>query len=287
MKTSQAPVWSPTALPEALALRAAHPDATVLAGGTDVMVYLEAGAIDPPGFLNLWGCSDLRGVAVTADGGLRLGALTTFAELRDHAAVPAALRDCARTIGAAQIQARATVGGNIVNASPAGDSLPLWLALGAELELASASGVRFVPAASFFLAYRRVDLRPDELLVAVHVPPWSVNGVPDALVYRKVGTRLAQAISKVVLGARIRLRDGVVEQARVALGSVAPTPVRLRSVEDALVGQPPDPEAAERVMYDIAPINDVRSTALYRVRVARNIVRTWLVDLREQTLGQG
>lgn len=281
MKTSLAPVWTAATLEEALALRGLHPEAMVLAGGTDIMVNLEAGSIDPPGFLNLWGCDGLRGVSVEADGALRLGALCTFADLHESPIVPDVLRDCARTIGAAQIQARATLGGNIVNASPAGDSLPLWLALDASFEIARASGSRRVPASSFFLSYKRVDLSPDELLVAIHLPPPASNGATDALVYRKVGTRLAQSISKVVLGARVRLRDGVIEDARVALGSVAPTPVRLPSVESALVGHAPDPEAAERVMYDIEPINDVRSTALYRVRVARNLVRTWLVGLRD------
>ena len=281
MKTSQAPVWTARSLDDALSLRAAHPEAMVLAGGTDVMVYLEADSIAPAGFLNLWGCADLRGIAPTEDGGLRFGALSTFADLVLYPGLPEALRDCARTVGAAQVQARATLGGNIVNASPAGDSLPMWLALDARFEIQSARRARFVPASSFFLGYRKVDLAPDELLTAILIPPWSSNGVPDWIVYRKVGTRLAQAISKVVLGGRLRVSDGVVTEARLALGSVGPTPLRLRHVEGALVGAPVNPDAADEVMADILPIDDIRSTAAYRNRVSKNIVRAWLELVRK------
>src|SRR5688572_28475665 len=123
MKTSTASVLTPRSLGEALALRASNPTAMPLAGGTDVMVYLEAQSIDPPAFLDLWGLPELGGVTAT-----RIGAGATWTQVARCEALPAALRDCARTVGAAQIQNRGTVGGNIVNASPAGDSLPLWLA---------------------------------------------------------------------------------------------------------------------------------------------------------------
>lgn len=273
MHTSPAPVYRARTLAEAVALRAAHPTAMPLAGGTDVMVFLEAGAIHPPAFLDLWGCAELRGVS--ADG-TRIGAGTTWTDVARSPALPAALRECARTVGAVQIQNRGTVGGNIANASPAGDSLPLWLALDATFELVSVRGSRQVPASEFWLGYRRTALAPDELVAAVHLPT-ALTG-PDAppLHYRKVGTRLAQAISKVVLGARIGVVDGVVTEARIALGSVAPVPVRARSVEAALVGRPVDPAAAALVQADIAPIDDVRSNARFRRKVAENLVRGWL-----------
>lgn len=274
-----APVRTPRTLEEALDLRAAMPEATVLAGGTDLMVMLEAGQIQPPAVLNLWGVSGLRFVEGSPEGGMRLGALTTFADLRRRPEIPAALRDCAATIGAAQIQARATLGGNVVNASPAGDSLPMWLALDAVFELASRRGRRHVQASRFFLSYRRVDLAGDELLVAIHLPPWRGAWGEDHMVYRKVGTRMAQSISKVVLGGRLRLEEGRVSEARLALGSVAPVPVRLRAVEDGLLGRAPDPDLAERVPLDISPIDDVRSTAEYRAAVAKNVVRGWLESL--------
>lgn len=280
MQTCTAPVWTARTLDEALALRAEHPDAVVLAGGTDLMVALEAGGPPPVEVLNLWGCEGLSGVWETEDGGLRLGALTPFAALRD-APVPEALKDCARTIGASQIQARATLGGNIVNASPAGDSLPLWLALDASFELRSRVGRRVVPADTFFLSYRKVDLAPDELLTAILLPSVEYSG--DTIVYRKVGTRLAQAISKVVLGGRVRLDGARVAAARLALGSVAPVPARLLNVEGVLVGRELSAASVEsalsRLNLDIAPIDDVRSTAAYRARVAANVLRAWLCGL--------
>jgi CO/xanthine dehydrogenase FAD-binding subunit len=269
MNTSYAPVSRAHNLAEALALRASHPAATVLAGGTDLMVFVEAGQAAPTEILDLWGCADMRGIT---EDGHTIGALTTWSQVAHHPALPDALRACARTVGAVQIQNRGTVGGNIVNASPAGDSLPLWLALDAVFEVASVRGSRRIPAAEFWTAYRKTALAPDELLVAVHIAP-----VPsDRLHYRKVGTRLAQAISKVVLGGRLRVVDGIVTEARVAFGSVAPIPVRALHVEAALVGHPVDPDAADQVAADIAPIDDIRSTRDYRLKVATNIVRAWL-----------
>ena len=257
MLSCTAPVVRAHGLAEALRLRAEHPDATVLAGGTDVMVFIELDAIHPTLFLDLWPCTELRHVS-----GTRIGALATWTDVARCADLPVALRECARTVGAPQIQNRGTVGGNIVNASPAGDSLPMWLALDAEFELASVRGSRRVAAADFWTAYRKTALAPDELLTAVHLPP-----LRGGLHYRKVGTRLAQAISKVSLGGRIVVEGGVVTDARVALGSVAPIPVRARHVEAALIGRPVDPAAADAVVDDIAPIDDIRSTAEYRQTV--------------------
>lgn len=271
MLSCTAPVHRARTLADALAHRSAHPEATVLAGGTDVMVFLELGSVVPTAVLDLWGCDELRGISPD---GRTLGALATWSDVAGHAALPEALRDCARTVGAPQIQNRGTVGGNIANASPAGDSLPLWLALDATFELASVRGVRHVPASEFWLGYRKTALAADELLTRVHLPP--THATEDRVHYRKVGTRLAQAISKVVLGGRLRVVGGVVTEARVALGSVAPTPIRARHVEAALLGKPVDPAAAREVARDIAPIDDIRSTAAYRRTVAANVLRAWL-----------
>ena len=274
MLTSTASVHRARTLDEALALRVAHPEATVIAGGTDVMVFLEAGVIHPTAFLDLWGCRELRGIDPA---GSRIGALTTWSDVARHPALPDALRACARTVGAVQIQNRGTVGGNIVNASPAGDSLPLWLALDATFVLAGPGGERRVAAEDFWTGYRATVLAPDELLVAVELPARTyTTGGAQRLHYRKVGTRLAQAISKVVLGARLHVEDGIVREARVALGSVAPVPVRARKLERALVGRAIDPDAAGQVLADIRPIDDVRSTATYRRRVTERVVRSWL-----------
>lgn len=271
MKTCLAPVRTARSLDEALALRASRPAALVLAGGTDVMVSIEAGSIDPVDVIDLWGCAELR--AISADG-RSIGATATWTDLVRHPCIPDMVKECAQTIGAVQIQNRGTVGGNIVNASPAGDSLPVWLVLDADIEVASIRGTRRIPASGFWLDYRRTALEADELVVAVHLPDLS----GDRLHYRKVGTRLAQAISKVVLAGRLRVEDGIVTEARVAFGSVAPVPLRALAVEAALVGRPISPDAADHVAACIVPIDDIRSTAEYRRKVATNIVRAWLVD---------
>lgn len=277
MLSCPAPVHTPRTLDDALATRAIHPFATVLAGGTDVMVYLEGGSLKPVAVIDLWRVDALRGITATPQG-TRIGALATWTDVVESALLPDALRDCARTIGAVQIQNRGTVGGNIVNASPAGDSLPMWLALDARFELRSWQSVRTVAAADFWLGYKRTALRPDELLTAVIVPTPAEG---STLRFRKVGTRLAQSISKVVMALRVDVAGGRVSGARVAFGSVGPIPARAAAVEAALVGSTLDEAAVDAAVarLDIAPIDDVRSTADYRNAVARNILRAELLGL--------
>jgi CO/xanthine dehydrogenase FAD-binding subunit len=271
MHTSNAPVWTANTIDEALRLRAEHPDATIIAGGTDLMVFVEGGAVQLIEVLNIWGCEGMSGIEAH-EKGIRIGALTTWAEIARHPSMPDALRECANTVGAAQIQNRGTVGGNIVNASPAGDSLPLWLALDAEMEVASIRGSRRIKASDFWVGYRKTALEADELLLAIHIQ----TDVRDRLYYRKVGTRMAQAISKVMLGGRLRIENGIVTEARVALGSVAAIPIRLMTVESSLIGKAIDSAAADLVAQEITPIDDIRSTAEYRTSVATRIIRSWL-----------
>jgi CO/xanthine dehydrogenase FAD-binding subunit len=265
-------------LDEALSLKAAHPDARFLAGGTDLMVEVDLGHL-PEKLLNIHGVSALRGIRERA-GGLWIGALTTHRELVEsllaESWAPALIESC-RTVGAVQIQNRGTLGGNIANASPAGDTLPVLLALDAEIEVASAArGTRTVPMQFLYKGYRQLSLEPDEMIVGVLLPDPHVD---DHTYYRKVGTRLAQAISKVVLGARLRIVKGVVTEARIAFGSVGPTPLRCPAVEAALVGRPVDPQVARLVSEDITPIDDIRSTGRYRNAVAVNVLEAWLVSL--------
>jgi CO/xanthine dehydrogenase FAD-binding subunit len=277
MKTSHAPVLTPRSLDEALAHRAAHPEAMPLAGGTDVMVFLEAGAIDPPRFINLWGVRELSGIAA-GDDGLWIGALTTYTDLIRDGRAPAALIEAARTVGALQIQNRGTIGGNVANASPAGDTLPVLLALDAEIEVASAArGVRRISMDALYLGYRKLAMQPDELITRVFLPRTEGHTC-----FRKVGTRLAQAISKVILGARVRVEGGVVTEARLGFGSVAPTPVRARGAEAALVGHAPaaNLDAVLAALHaDLHPIDDVRSTATYRRAVSGRVLASWLRSL--------
>lgn len=287
---SGAPVARPATLAEALAARARHPDWLVVSGGTDVMVGAHRRP-EPPGVLDLFGVAELAGVRKAGDV-LRIGAGTTYAELlasprvRHH--LPCLHRACAE-VGALQIQARGTLGGNMVTSSPVGDTLPCLLALDARVVVASeARGERRVPYHAFVTGYRQVDLRPDELLVAVEVPLPPDHAVQ---VWRKVGTRKAQAISKVMLAAVGVVEGGRVAHARVALGAVADRPVRLPAVEDLLVGQAPDEalaaRAAEAVRATITPITDVRSTKEYRLDVAARLVAGFVRALAQDGRGGG
>jgi xanthine dehydrogenase small subunit len=250
-----------------------------LAGGTDLYVTLNAGAVPGRRFLDLAGLRELRGVR-ERDGGLTLGALSTFSEIREHPVVRRrypALAAAAAEIGAWQIQNRATLGGNIANASPAGDSLPVLLALEAVVHARSVRGARDVPFTGLFRGYRDLALEPDELITAVSLPP---PGRARQF-FRKVGTRRAQSISKVVLCGLLSLgRDGRVDLARIALGSVAPVTLRARRAEQALLGAKPSAAVATAaraaLLEDIAPIDDIRSDRDYRLLVSGNVLVQFL-----------
>jgi len=263
----------PRDLDEALAARAAHPDWMVLAGATDLMVNANHRAA-PTGILDLWRLAPICFVRA-ADGEIAIGAGATWLEVERDAAVCthlAPLAAAAREIGALQIQARATLGGNVGTSSPVGDSLPVLLALDAELEVASVRGRRRVPYREWCTGYRTTGLLPDELIVAAHVP---IPGPTTRTTWRKVGTRRAQSISKVMGAAAITLDGDVVIDARVALGAIADRPVRIAAVEAAVRGQRlADAAHAARAAVGpaIQPIDDVRSTASYRREVAENLV---------------
>ena len=263
----------PRDVKEALDLRAKHPDWMLLAGGTDLMVTANHRPV-PAGIIDLWRLPGL-GAIVAADSHVTIGAGATWYEVETHTAIlerwlPLAL--AAREIGALQIQARGTLGGNVGNSSPVGDSLPVLLALDAELELASVRGTRRVAYKDFCTGYKQTVLAPDELIISATLPAPSKT---TRTTWRKVGTRRAQSISKVMGAAAIDIDGGVVRDARVALGAVADRPIRVAAVENAVRGLTPDKAAeAARVALRTAikPIDDVRSTAGYRLDVAENLV---------------
>jgi CO/xanthine dehydrogenase FAD-binding subunit len=238
-----------------------------MAGCTDLYVSLNFGTLRQTRFIDLWGLDELRGIERRRSV-LRLGALTTYSELVRSPIVNRLLpmlASAAREIGGVQIQNRGTLGGNVANGSPAGDTLPVLAASDALVVLASSAGTRRVPFTSFYTGYRQTLARSDELIVAFEIP-----NVPAGQWFRKVGTRAAQAISKVVLAG---IRGS---QPRIAVGSVAPTVVRLRKTEAALAGGASIPEAQQVMLTEIAPIDDVRSTAEYRRRVAVNLLAQFL-----------
>ncbi len=282
---------TPASLAEALEDLSAHPAARPFAGGTDLMVLLEAGTLPSGRYVSLANCHELRGIHETP-AGIAIGALTTYTDIRESALLQhdyTMLPIAASETGGVATQNRGTIGGNIANASPAADTPPALLAYDASLELMSASGTRRVPYSEFHRGYKKMDLAPGELIARVILPPRSGSYRPGGSdrpgaryrdYYRKVGTRRAQAISKVCLAASIRMDGEVVGDVRIALGSVAPTVIRARRAEDEVRGRPLSASAiaaAEHALAaEIAPIDDLRSTALYRTRVARNLVREFL-----------
>jgi xanthine dehydrogenase small subunit len=263
-------LFRPRSLAEALRMLRDEGPLVPLAGCTDLYVSLNFGTLKDMRFLDLWRLDALRKMEVRGDS-LSIGALVTHTDLIRSPLVGnrvPMLAAAAREVGGAQIQNRGTLGGNVANASPAGDTLPVLAAAEATVVLTSAATVRRVAFTSFYTGYRRTVMRADELIVAFEFP--SLRG-PQW--FRKVGTRAAQAISKVVM-AGVNDPDG--GPPRIALGSVAPTVVRLPRTEAALASGAPIKDAQRTLTDEITPIDDVRSTAEYRRRVAANLLaRFW------------
>jgi len=277
---------APGSLPAVLALLANEPGAWLpIAGGTDVMVQYAAGKLASYKLVSVWDLPELRRVEVTEDV-IRIGAGCTYTDLRAHPTVSGEfplLASAARWTGGIANQNRGTIGGNIVNASPAADSLPALLVYEAELILVSARGECRVPYADFHVAYRKTRLAADELILAICLKRRFSEYYAHA---RKVGARNAQAISKVCLAALGNLANGVILDVRLAMGSVAPVPLRLPATERMLKGKRIDEAliaaAKAAVAAEIRPIDDIRSTARYRAAVGGNFVAEFLEQLRER-----
>jgi len=256
-----------------------------LAGGTDLMVQYAAGKLPPRKLISIWNLPELRRIEVTPNV-LQIGAGCTYTDVRSHEVVAREfplLAGAARWTGGIANQNRGTIGGNIVNASPAADSLPALLAYEAELVLVSVRGERKLPYVSFHTGYKQTLLAPDELIQTVCLQRRYSRYFSHA---RKVGARNAQAISKVCIAGLGRMANGVVEDIRVALGSVAPVPLRLTKTEQVVKGQTVDAAlmtlAKKTTMAEIRPIDDIRSTARYRSEVAGNLVVEFLNRLNSQ-----
>ena len=273
----------PAKLTEALGLLSGEPGMWMpFAGGTDLMVLLEAGKLSHKRFLSLRKVADFRGIDVTADA-VVLGAMTTYTEIQQHPLLRMEfplLCAAARETGSIATQNRGTLGGNIMNASPAADSPPALLVYDADIEIISSRDVRWQPYHEFHTGYKEMRIAPDELLRAIRLPRrtevWKQH-------YRKVGTRKAQAISKVCFAGAAQMEAGTIRDVRIALGSIAPVVLRALKTENMLRGAKPTPrivtEAKETLAREISPVDDIRSTARYRLRVAQNLLEEFLSQL--------
>ena len=277
--------YHPSSLKEALRYLAEEPELTPIAGCTDLMVAGADQLQGKKGVMDLLRIPEIRGIRHGQDG-WRIGATTTFREIaasrKIQRAFPA-LAAVAAEIGAWQIQNRATLGGNIANASPAGDSLPVLLALDATVVTAGPNGQREIPYHEFHLGYRRTALQSNEIIAWIKLSESSAGSIQS---FRKVGTREAQAISKVVVAMSARKAGGRLEDVRFGAGSVAPVPVRLEAAEKTCNGRRPDvnlaDETAEAAMAEVTPIDDVRSTATYRRFVLGRVVRRMILESAEK-----
>ena len=271
---------TPREFGEALELMAQAPgEWRPLAGGTDLMVVLEQGKLAHRRLLSLWRLAELRGISVSPTH-VTVGALTTYTQLQRHEVLqqefPLIGRAAAETGGVAN-QNRGTLGGNIANASPAADSPPALLVYEAELQLVSARGERWVPYCGFHTGYKKMGLLPDEIICRIRLPRTMNSWIHF---YRKVGARKAQAISKICFAGAAELKDGEIRNVRIALGSVAPTVLRCVKTE-ALLRRPGfNPgEARDQLAAEMSPVDDLRSTAHYRARVAQNILDQFLLHI--------
>jgi CO/xanthine dehydrogenase FAD-binding subunit len=253
------------------------------AGGTDLMVLFEAGRLTHKKFLSIWKLPELKGIA-TAPEHVTIRALTTYTEVQQHPVLQKEfplLCKAARETGGVATQNRGTLGGNIVNASPAADSPPALLVYDAQLEIISSRGARWIPYHGFHAGYKKMDLRADELIRSIRLPRASQSWCQY---YRKVGTRKAQAISKVCFAGRAMIDGGKIQEIRIAVGSVAPIVLRCVAAEKALHNQQVNESAISLAKAalgrEIAPIDDIRSTAAYRLRVAQNCLEEFLLSLR-------
>jgi CO/xanthine dehydrogenase FAD-binding subunit len=274
---------APVSLTDALAILALEPGKWLpIAGGTDLMVLYAAGKLASRNLVSIAGLAELTRIEVLQNE-IRLGSGCTYSELRQHSVVEnefPLLARAARWTGGTANQNRGTLGGNIANASPAADSLPALLAYEAELNLVSSSGQRRVPYITFHTGYKKMQLRPDELIQSVILKREFAGYFHYS---RKVGARNAQAISKVCVAGLARLREGVIEDVRLALGSVAPIPLRVRAVEEAVTGKVVDDAliraAQTAATNSIQPIDDIRSTATYRSAVVSNLIAEFFQQL--------
>lgn len=275
-----------TSLADALAHLAEEPDTwTLIAGGTELMVAHAAGRLSAQKLISLSTVSELNFIKVDTLS-VSIGGGTTFGQIRRHATIASdfpLLAQAAGWIGSIANQNRATLAGNIVNGSPAADAPPALLVYDAEIELISQRGSRRIPYTDFHLGYKQSVLERDELVLALHLPRRFES---HAKYLRKVGTRNAMAITKVAIAATALITEGRITEIRLAAASLADQPVRLIATEALLLNKTLSretrAEARTALLNEVRPIDDIRSTALYRAHVAANLLNEFLDTLEQK-----
>jgi CO/xanthine dehydrogenase FAD-binding subunit len=264
-------------------------DVKVVAGGTDLLPQMKNGMVKPGRVVDLSALPELKVLEVGPNGDLRVGAAVSARTLELARTVTErfqALAEGAATVGSFQIRYLATLGGNLANAAPSADMAPPVLALDAEMLIAGPRGLRRVPAAEFFLGVRRTQLAPDEVLVEIVIPaPEAGSGGT----YVRHTPRRELDIAVVGVASQLTLRDGQCVKARIALGAVAPVPLRATAAEERLVGEAITPslieEAAELAVTAASPISDQRGTAEFRQHLVRVLTRRTLMTALERANG--
>lgn len=276
---------TPESLNETLQILARQPgEWKVFAGGTDLMVVFETGKLAHKKFLNIGHIPELKELLVNEED-VMIGAGCTYRQIQENPVIRQEfpmLVDAAKLTGAVAIQNRGTIGGNIANMSPAADTPPALLAYDADIILLSTKGYRVLAYKYFHQAYKQADLRPNEIIMAVRLKR---NQGMTHDYYRKVGTRSAQAISKVCMAATASVnRHGKIEWIHLGLGSVGPIPLRAIRTEHFLFQKELTPELIKEgrkaLLAEITPIDDIRSDAVYRREVAGNLLTEFLESLK-------
>ncbi len=262
--------------------------AKIFAGGTDLMVVLDAGKLLHKKFISIHLLKDLKQIHFDKNF-VTIGSLVTYGQLRSIDVIQKEfpmLVAAAKLTGAIAIQNRGTIGGNIVNASPAADTPPALLAYGAEIELSSREGQRYVPYDQFHLDYKKMILKPHEIVTSIRIPR---NTAGCFHYYHKVGTRQYQSISKVCFAGVIKIHAGKIDYFRLGMGAVAPTPYLCQKVALAVIGQSIDEaliqKAQKALVSEIRPIDDLRSTKEYRKKVAENLLKYFLENAQDKKVG--
>ena len=280
MNISSLNVYDAQSVHDVLNLLDQEPDQwSLLAGGTDLMVQMDLGTLKPQNFINIWGLPELSGITVRKDE-VEIKALTTFSEIINHPILKKEfpmLIQAAHLTGSIAIQNRGTIGGNIMNASPAADTPPALLAYAAEIELASKNEVRRLFYKDFHINYKVLRINPGEILTKIILRRTKEKTIDF---YQKVGTRAAHSISKACIAIRLKLDKKIIKDIKIGLGAVAPMPIRVYLTEELLKGNKLSLELIDEAILQIAkeihPIDDIRSNKAYRLRVAINLLRNFL-----------